>query len=66
MSMTTTRSLRRASRRAEAGITTAEYAVGTAAGCGFAGLLYKFLTGDVGQTLLKTIFDTVISGFGWG
>ena len=29
----------------EAGITTAEYAVGTAAGAGFAGLLYTLLTG---------------------
>lgn len=31
--------------RSEFGITTAEYAVGTAAGAGFAGLLYKLLTG---------------------
>ena len=37
----------RRSRRSglEAGITTAEYAVGTAAGAGFAGLLYTLLTG---------------------
>jgi hypothetical protein len=28
----------------EAGMTTAEYAVGTVAACGFAGVLYKVLT----------------------
>ena len=30
------------------GITTAEYAVGTAAGAGLAGLLFKLLTGGFG------------------
>ena len=37
----------------EDGITTAEYAVGTAAGAGLAGLLYKLLTGGFGDRLLK-------------
>ena len=32
---------------AEAGMTTAEYAVGTVAACGFAGVLYKVITSDV-------------------
>jgi hypothetical protein len=37
--------------RDERGITTAEYAVGTAAGAGLAGLLYKMLTGGFGHVL---------------
>ena len=48
----TTRATRR-SRRDERGITTAEYAVGTAAGAGLAGLLYKLLTGGFGDQLLQ-------------
>ena len=39
--------------RDERGITTAEYAVGTAAGAGLAGLLYKMLTGGLGDKLLS-------------
>ena len=42
--------------RDEAGITTAEYAVGTAAGAGFAGLLYTLLTGSFGDQLLTSLF----------
>ena len=38
-------------RCGERGITTAEYAVGTAAGAGLAGLLYKLLTGGFGDKL---------------
>ena len=30
--------------RDDAGMTTAEYAVGTVAACGFAGILYKIIT----------------------
>ena len=48
----------------ERGITTAEYAVGTAAGAGFAGLLYKLLTGGFGDQLLKTLFDHVMGMLG--
>ncbi len=44
----------------EAGATTAEYAVCTGAGVGFAGLLFKFLTSDPGQHLIKTVFDHVV------
>jgi hypothetical protein len=50
----------------EAGITTAEYAVGTAAGAGFAGLLYKMLTGGFGNRLLNTLFDHVLGLLGIG
>ncbi len=55
-----------ASTRDERGITTAEYAVGTAAGAGLAGLLYKLLTGGFGDQLLKTLFDHVLGLLGIG
>lgn len=47
--------------RGEAGATTAEYAVCTGAGVGFAGLLFKFLTSDTGQHIVKTVFDHVLN-----
>jgi len=50
----------------ERGITTAEYAVGTAAGAGLAGLLFKLLTGGFGDRLLKTLFDHVLGLLGIG
>lgn len=53
-------------RRDESGITTAEYAVGTAAGAGFAGLLYKLLTGGLGDQLLNRFFDHVMNLLGIG
>jgi hypothetical protein len=49
---------------AERGITTAEYAVGTAAGAGLAGLLYKLLTGGLGDELIHKLFDHVMSLLG--
>ena len=52
--------------RGERGITTAEYAVGTAAGAGLAGLLYKLLTGGFGDQLLRTLFDHVLGLLGIG
>ncbi|MBZ5739104.1 DUF4244 domain-containing protein [Nocardioides mangrovi] len=58
--------LRRPAAADERGITTAEYAVGTAAGAGLAGLLYKLLTGGFGDQLLKTLFDHVLSLLGIG
>ena len=45
--------------RTDIGATTAEYAVVTGAGCGFAGLLFKFLTSDAGKALIKFIFDAI-------
>ncbi len=47
-------------RRDERGVTTAEYAVATAAGAGFAGLLLKLLTGGFGDHLITTLFDQVL------
>lgn len=52
--------------RDERGITTAEYAVGTAAGAGLAGLLYALLTGGFGDRLLRTLFDHVLGLLGIG
>ena len=51
-------------RRGEVGITTAEYAVGTAAGAGLAGVLYKLLTGGFGDHLLRTLFEHVLALLG--
>ena len=52
--------------RSEAGITTAEYAVGTAAGAGLAGLLYKLLSGEFGNQMLRSLFDHVLGLLGIG
>lgn len=52
--------------RDERGITTAEYAVGTAAGAGFAGLLYTMLTGGLGHRLITVLFDHVLALLGIG
>lgn len=52
--------------RSQRGVTTAEYAVVTAAGCGFGGILLKLLTSDWGQSLLKKIFDFFLSMIGLG
>jgi len=57
---------RTTARRGEHGITTAEYAVGTAAGAGLAGLLYKMLTGGFGNALLTSLFDHVRGLLGIG
>jgi hypothetical protein len=61
-----TRLARRLRRGDERGITTAEYAVGTAAGAGLAGLLYQLLTGGFGDKMLKTLFDHVLGLLGIG
>lgn len=45
--------------RGEEGMTTAEYAVGTVSACGFAGLLFKLLTSDLGRNLLEGIFSSI-------
>jgi hypothetical protein len=50
----------------ERGITTAAYAVGTAAGAGLAGVLYKLLTSGFGEKLLKMFFEFVLSLLGIG
>ncbi|MCZ3385772.1 MAG: DUF4244 domain-containing protein, partial [Actinomycetia bacterium] len=40
------------------GMTTAEYAVGTVAACGFAGTLLQLLGSDWVQELLKNVIDS--------
>ena len=50
--------------RNQRGVTTAEYAVVTAAGCGFGGILIKLLTSDWGQDLIKKLFDFVLRVIG--
>ena len=42
--------------RSQRGMTTAEYAVGTVAACGFGGILYKLLTSD---QVIKLLTDIV-------
>lgn len=39
--------------QADEGMTTAEYAMGTVAACGFSGVLYKLITSDLVMGLLK-------------
>jgi hypothetical protein len=41
--------------RGDAGMTTAEYAVGTVAACGFGGLLFKILTSGTVMHLLESV-----------
>ena len=44
---------RLATAPSDAGMTTAEYAMGTVAACGFSGILYKLITSDLVMGLLK-------------
>jgi len=46
---------RLARRRPDAGMTTAEYAVGTVAACGFAALLYKVVTSGAVSSALNAL-----------
>ena len=46
---------------ADDGMTTAEYAVGTVAACGFGGILYKILTSPEVMGMLK---DLIAKAFG--
>lgn len=50
--------------RNERGVTTAEYAVVTAAGCGFASVLIELLTSGWGKTLLTTLFELIMKVVG--
>jgi hypothetical protein len=43
------------------GMSTAEYAVGTVAACGFAGTLIELLNSDWVQDLLKNVIDNAFS-----
>jgi hypothetical protein len=48
----------------DAGMTTAEYAVGTVAACGFAGVLFKLLTSGTVVGLLTGIVTRALSTVG--
>jgi Protein of unknown function (DUF4244) len=48
-------------QRNDAGMTTAEYAVGTVAACGFGGVLYKVLTSDAVIKLLTDILRRALT-----
>jgi len=45
----------------EQGMSTAEYAVGTVAACGFGGVLYKILTSDQVMSLLTKIIEKALT-----
>lgn len=57
------RALRRAvaAGRDDSGMTTAEYAVGTVAACGFAGVLWKVVTSDRVSTLLAGVVERALT-----
>ena len=46
--------------RGDLGMSTAEYAVGTVAACGFAALLYKIVTSDTVLHLVTSIIDRAL------
>ena len=47
--------------RGDAGMATAEYAVGTCAAAGFGGLLFKLLTSDSVSGLLQSLITKALS-----
>lgn len=47
--------------RGDRGMSTAEYAVGTVAACGFAGLLIKLLTSDRASALVWQVVERAFS-----
>ncbi|WP_262413915.1 DUF4244 domain-containing protein [Actinacidiphila acidipaludis] len=54
------RRLRRCRGAAEAGMSTAEYAVGTIAACGFAAVLYKIVTSGPVRTALTGVIEKAL------
>ena len=52
---------RRLSATAEAGMSTAEYAVGTVAACAFAAVLYQVVTGDSIVSALDALVDRALN-----
>ena len=42
-------------------MTTAEYAIGTVAACGFGGVLFKLITSDTVFGLLTTVISKALS-----
>ena len=53
--------LRRRSRVVDAGMTTAEYAVGTVAACAFAAVLYRIVRSGTVLSLLSGIVTKALS-----
>jgi hypothetical protein len=47
--------------RSDRGMSTAEYAVGTVAACGFAGVLYKLVTSDTVLGLLGDLLKRALN-----
>ena len=47
--------------RGEAGMSTAEYAVGTVAACAFAAVLYRVVTGDSIVSALDALVDRALN-----
>jgi hypothetical protein len=54
------RRLRRCLAVADAGMSTAEYAVGTIAACGFAAVLYKIVTSGPVRTALTAVIQKAL------
>ena len=52
--------LRGTRTRIDAGMTTAEYAVGTLAACGFAGILYRIVRSQVVMNLLTGVITKAL------
>jgi hypothetical protein len=48
-------------RRGDVGMTTAEYAVGTVAACGFGTVLYKILTSDAVAHALESLIVNALN-----
>lgn len=58
--VTAMRRLLRALRGEDEGMSTAEYAVGTVAACGFGALLFKVLTSGFATNLLESIISRAL------
>lgn len=54
------RTIRALRRRGDAGMTTAEYAVGTVAACGFGTLLYKILTSSSVMHMIEDLISRAL------
>lgn len=54
------RAIRVLRERGDLGMTTAEYAVGTVAACGFGGVLYKILTSSSVVHLVEDIISRAL------
>lgn len=48
--------------RADAGMATAEYAMGTLAACAFAAVLYKIVTGGAVDEALRSVIGKALDG----